>query len=70
MIKKIEVPTLLMVGKHDKIIKANPTLKAYNKRFKKNKNLLSTYVFQNSGHLPFEEEYSLFTKILKNKVGI
>jgi pimeloyl-ACP methyl ester carboxylesterase len=54
--KAISVPTLLLVGKYDRIISAKHTIKGF-KRYIPH---VEIYTFENSGHLPFEEEKDLF----------
>jgi pimeloyl-ACP methyl ester carboxylesterase len=54
--KNISVPTLLLVGTYDRIISAKHTIKGF-KRYIPN---VEIYTFENSGHLPFEEEKELF----------
>jgi pimeloyl-ACP methyl ester carboxylesterase len=62
--KNITVPTFLMVGHYDQTIPAKHTLKFFTKHLRSE--LLTTYEFQHSGHLIFEEEPKLFVdKVLE-----
>jgi pimeloyl-ACP methyl ester carboxylesterase len=56
--KNITIDTLLLVGEHDRAICGYHTIKNFKKYFKNKP--LQTYMFQNSGHLCFEEEQPLF----------
>jgi pimeloyl-ACP methyl ester carboxylesterase len=50
---------MLLVGKHDGSISSKHSLNAFNRWYP---NGLNYYVFENSGHLSFEEEPDLFVK--------
>ncbi|MDR0545573.1 MAG: alpha/beta hydrolase [Mycoplasmataceae bacterium] len=56
--KSINCDTMLLLGKYDKTIDCQMSLKLFNKYFANKK--LQTFVFENSGHLCFEEEPNLF----------
>ncbi|GHU48088.1 hypothetical protein FACS1894218_4030 [Bacilli bacterium] len=54
--KQIQVPTLLLVGKYDRTVPAKHTMNG----FKRYNDQTQMYMFENSGHLIFEEETQLF----------
>jgi pimeloyl-ACP methyl ester carboxylesterase len=56
--KHLSVPTMLMVGHYDQTIPPKQTLKFFSKHLPSN--LLTTYEFQKSGHLIFEEQPTEF----------
>jgi pimeloyl-ACP methyl ester carboxylesterase len=56
--KQISVPTLLMVGHYDQTIPPKQTQKFFKKHL--SPDLLTTYEFEHSGHLIFEEETEVF----------
>lgn len=55
--KSIKTESLLLVGAYDRVIPAKHTLNGFHRYIPDG---LSTYMFENSGHLPFEEEQDLF----------
>lgn len=60
--QKINVPTLVIVGKYDRVIPAKSGFKAYSKGRNKNKEFIRIDQFNNSGHLPFIEEEQEYAK--------
>lgn len=57
--RNLIMPTLVMVSKQDELIDYRLALKVF-----RNNSQISTYIFNNSGHIPFIEEPKLFTNIL------
>jgi pimeloyl-ACP methyl ester carboxylesterase len=57
MQKNIKTPFLLLVGKYDRAIPSQHSLNAFKRYYKDN---LNYFMFENSGHLCFEEETDLF----------
>jgi pimeloyl-ACP methyl ester carboxylesterase len=57
--KDFQVPFMLLVGKHDGSISSKHSLNAFNRWYP---NGLNYYLFENSGHLSFEEEPDLFVQ--------
>lgn len=53
--KKLKVPTLAIAGKHDKMIYPKSVLKAFKSK-QKNKEFIQFELFENSAHIPFQEE--------------
>lgn len=53
--KKLQVPTLAIAGKYDKMIYPKSVLKAF-KTKQKNKEFIQFELFENSAHIPFQEE--------------
>lgn len=60
MQKNINVDTLLLVGVRDRAISGQHTIKGFKRYFKNKK--FQYYMFNDSGHLCFEEEQPLFVK--------
>jgi triacylglycerol lipase len=58
--KNIKSPMVLMVGKYDRTIEPYSIINFFVKNIAKDK--LNSFMFINSGHLPFEEEEELFVK--------
>ncbi|GHU32691.1 hypothetical protein FACS1894166_06540 [Bacilli bacterium] len=60
--KQIKAPTLLLVGKYDRTVPAKQTMRG----FKRYNDKTQMYMFENSGHLIFEEETKLFVEKVIN----
>jgi triacylglycerol lipase len=64
--KHLMIPTIVMVGRYDQTIPSKHTLKFFKKNLPSN--LLTTYEFEHSGHLVFEEEPKVFIEQVLNFV--
>jgi pimeloyl-ACP methyl ester carboxylesterase len=56
---KIEIPTLIIWGRHDRVVKLDSAYR-FNKDIKNSK----LVVFEKSGHMPYSEEEEKFTRIV------
>jgi pimeloyl-ACP methyl ester carboxylesterase len=58
--KQINIPTMLFLGRYDKTFDVKHTLNGFNRYFKDKPTLFEHFIFDESGHLCFEEEPKLF----------